>query len=267
MMVSVANRVDQAFARSRAQGRVAVAPYVMVGYPERGSTLELVPALEEAGAALVELGMPFSDPLADGATIQRASARALAQGVTVGLCLESVAALRARGVGLPLLLMGYMNPVLQYGPARFCAEAAQAGADGLIVPDLPPEEGAELARSCAERGLHLVYLAAPTSSEERLATIGARSAGFVYCVSIAGVTGARARLPEQLPSFLARVRSHTSLPLAVGFGISSRAHVEALQGQAEAAIVASALLDVIEQTPAGQQVQQAARFIAGLVRG
>ncbi|MBI3953762.1 MAG: tryptophan synthase subunit alpha [Chloroflexi bacterium] len=267
MTVGFANRVDRTLAWFRGQGLVAVAPYLTVGYPERGSTLELVPALQEAGAALVELGVPFSDPLADGTTIQRASARALGQGVTLAACLESVAALRARGVTLPLLLMSYVNPILQYGPARFGAEAAAAGADGVIVPDLPPEEADELAAPCATRGLHVVFLAAPTSSDERLAVIAARSTGFIYCVSLLGVTGARARLPERLPEFLGRVRRRTSLPLAVGFGISTRAQVEALRGQAEAAIVGSALLEAIEAAPAAERMRRAAAFIAGLARG
>jgi tryptophan synthase alpha chain len=263
--VGYANRIDEAFALYK--GAVAVAPFLTVGYPKRDSALELVPALESAGAALLELGVPFSDPLADGATIQRASAQALAQGVTLSFCLETVAKLRSRGVVLPLLLMSYVNPILQHDAARFCKEAAEVGVDGVIVPDLPPEESDELARPCAARGLHLVFLAAPTSSEERLAAIAARASGFVYCVSLLGVTGARAQLPASLPEFLARVRRHTPLPRAVGFGISTHGQIEALRGHAEAAIVGSALLEAIEAATPAERARRASEFVGRLVKG
>src|SRR5262249_913948 len=202
-----------------------------------------------AGADLFELGVPFSDPLADGATVQRASERALANGVRLPFCLETVAALRARGVLAPLVLMGYFNPFLQYGVQRLARDAAAAGADGFIIPDLPPEEAEECRTALRAAGLDLIFLVAPTTPEERIAEIGRIASGFIYCVSLTGVTGARRELWEGLPAFLDRVRRQTNLPLVVGFGISSAAHVRQVGQHADGAIVASALINTIERLP------------------
>ncbi|HEY1015490.1 MAG TPA: tryptophan synthase subunit alpha, partial [Herpetosiphonaceae bacterium] len=171
------NRIDEAFQRAGAEGRCALMPYLTIGYPERDSVLELAPALFAGGADMLELGMPFSDPLADGATIQRTTEVALRNGVTVADCLESVRRLRAAGISQPLLLMGYFNPLFQYGVGRFVAEAAAAGADGFIIPDLPPEEAGEFHAAARAAGLHLVFLLAPTSTEARIAQVAALSSG------------------------------------------------------------------------------------------
>lgn len=259
------SRLARCFADARAEGRPALICYLPVDFPERDATLDLVPALVRGGAAAIELGVPFSDPLADGTTIQRASQRALENGATLARCLETAARLRRR-VDVPLLLMGYYNPFLRYGLARLAADAAQAGVDGLIVPDLPPEEADELCDVAQPRYLAVVFLVAPTSTEERIAAVAARAQGFVYCVSLTGVTGAREALPTDLAAFLARVRRQTTLPLAVGFGIARPEHVRSVGALADGVIVGSALLDCIERLPADERVAGAEQFV-GWLRG
>jgi tryptophan synthase alpha chain len=241
------SRIAETFARLRAAQRAALMPYLMIGFPERASTLELVPALEAAGADMFELGMPFSDPLADGATIQRAAQVALSNGVTLPFCLETVAALRERGVRAPLLLMGYYNPLLRYGLERACADLAAAGGDGWIVPDVPPEEAHDLRRAAEASGLDVIMFVAPTTPDERITQIVQLASGFLYCVSITGVTGRRQALWSGLGDFLGRVRQQTDLPLVVGFGISSAEQVAQVGRLADGAIVGSALLNHIEQ--------------------
>lgn len=258
------SRIAQTFTHLRATGRVALMPYLTVGFPERDSTLALVPALEAAGADLFELGVPFSDPLADGATIQRASERALANGVTLAFCLETVAALRTRGVQAPLLLMGYYNPLLRYGLKQACADLAAAGGDGWIVPDVPPEEISDLRQAAAHHGLDVIMFATPTTPDERLAEIARLASGFVYCVSLTGVTGARQNLADGLAGFLHRVRRATSLPLVVGFGISTAAHVQQVAAIADGAIVGSALINHIAHLPPEQLIEGAVAFVRGL---
>jgi tryptophan synthase alpha chain len=228
---------------------VALIPYFAVGFPDLEATEQLVRAAEEGGAAAVELGIPFSDPMADGVSIQRATFRALQNGVTPGSVLETARKLREAGVVIPLVVMTYCNPILAYGQEAFVKDAVATGIDGIIPVDVPPDEAEELAAQCRETGLDFVPLLAPTSTDERIA-LGVREAsGFVYCISVAGVTGVRADLPVSLGAFLERVRRQTSLPLGVGFGISTREHVEALAGKAEAAVVGSAFVEVIERSP------------------
>lgn len=258
------SRITDTFTRLHAAGRTALMPYLMTGYPERDSVLELAPALEEAGADLFELGVPFSDPLADGATIQRASERALANGIRLEQCIATIASLRKRGVRVPIVPMGYYNPFLQYGLERLARDMAAAGADGLIIPDLPPEEARECHAACRAHGLDLIFFVAPTTPDERIARIAALASGFIYCVSLTGVTGARRELWSGLPAFLDRVRRHTDLPLVVGFGISTADHVREVSRYASGAIVASALINVIEQSPPGDYVARAAGFVRSL---
>lgn len=259
------SRIGETMARLRAEGRLGLIAYLTVGYPDVESTLQLVPALAAGGADMVELGVPFSDPLADGATIQRASHHALGQGVTVAACLDVVRRLRKRGLTIPLLLMGYYNPILAYGVEALPRDAAGTGADGLIVVDLPPEEALPVQTACAGRGLDLVYLLAPTSSDERIALVAGQASGFVYCVSLTGVTGARRDLSGGLGEFLARVRRHTSLPLAVGFGISRAEHVQAVAGLgADAAVIGSAIIDLIDRTPPGERPEELREYLAAL---
>lgn len=258
------SRIAEAFARLRSAHRTALMPYLTIGFPQRDSTLELVPALEAAGADMFELGVPFSDPLADGATIQRAAQRALENGVTLSFCLETVAALRSRGVRAPLLLMGYYNPLLRYGVARACADLAAAGGDGWIVPDVPPEEATTLHTAASAHGLDLIMFVTPTTPDERITEIARLARGFIYCIALTGITGARKELEAGLNDFLRRVRRHTDLPLVVGFGISNATHVAQVSAIADGAIVGSALINYIEQLPPDQLVTGAATFVREL---
>jgi len=255
-------RISQAFALARAAGRAALMPYYTLGYPERGLAPALVTAIAQAGADLIELGVPFSDPLADGPTIQRSTQVALEQGITLPRCLEIVRGLRRQGITTPFLMMGYINPILSYGVARFVRDAAAAGADGFIVPDLPPQEAGELETACRAASLALVYLVPPTASPRRIAEIAARSSGFVYLVSLTGVTGARQALPPDLAEFIQHVRGLTQLPLAVGFGISNPEQVRAVAQLADGVIVGSALMDVIGK--ADDPVRAAGDFVGAL---
>lgn len=259
------SRIAATFARLREAGQLALMPYLTVGFPERDSALELVPAMEAAGASLFELGVPFSDPLADGATVQRATQRALENGVTFAYCLETVAELRRRGVAAPLLLMGYYNPLLRYGVERACRELAAAGGDGWIVPDMPPEEAGELQAAASAHGLDLILFVAPTTPEARIAEVVARASGFIYVVSLTGVTGARQDLSAGLADVLARVRRHTELPLVVGFGISTAAHVAEVAKIADGAIVGSATVAYVEQLPRERLAEGGAAFVRGLL--
>jgi tryptophan synthase alpha chain len=226
---------------------------------DRG-TVELAEAAVRGGATTIEFGIPFSDPLADGPTVQRAGQRALANGITVGAALDQVRELRAR-VAVPIVPMTYAGPVLAYGERRFCADAAAAGADGLIVPDLPHDEAGELLDGCREQGLDLVPLLAPTSTDARIAPACASAGGFIYVVSVAGITGARDSLSDRVGPLIARVRRHTSLPLLVGFGISSPAAARAaLEAGADGVVIGSKAIEVAEQGGA----EALERFVAGV---
>lgn len=215
----------------------------MAGDPNLETTAVAVRELAAAGADLVELGVPFSDPVADGPVIQLAGQRALKSGTTLEGILQLVSRLRQQGFETPLLLMSYFNPIYNRGLAEAARQFAAAGVDGLIIPDLPPEEGGELESELKKHGIDLIYLLAPTSSDDRIKEVASRASGFIYCVSLAGVTGARGELPEELPLFLSRVRKASSLPLAVGFGISTSKQVEEVGRVADAVIIGSALID------------------------
>lgn len=234
--------VEAIFAAAGAGGRAVFMPYLVIGHPDVETSLALVEALAAVGVEMFELGVPFSDPLADGPVIQRATQHALAQGVTVAGCLAAVRELRRRGVRAGFNLMGYLNPLLAYGLERFCADAAAAGVDGLIVPDLPPEENGELAAACRHHGLALIRFLAPTSTPARVQTVVKQAEGFLYLVSLTGVTGARAALPTDLAAFVARVRAATPVPLAVGFGISTPEQARSVAAIADGVIVGAAIV-------------------------
>ena len=255
------NRIDSAFARGRAEERMLLMPYMTVGFPDLEASEAIIRAMVDGGAAGIEVGIPFSDPLADGPTIQRASYEALQQGTTPKDALDLVRRLRESGVDVPLILMGYLNTFLACGEELFFSDAAAAGADGLIIVDLPPEESDATRALCQKAGLHLIFLAAPTSDEARIDEIVSRASGFIYCVGVVGVTGARAQLSQELPDFLRRLRAKTDLPLAVGFGISKREHVVALQGLADAAIVGAAMIETVESAPREEQAQKVQRYV------
>ncbi len=224
---------------------VALIPYITVGYPNIEATMEVVPLLARCGCDIVELGIPFSDPLADGATIQKASFYALENGVTPELCLD-VAKQLSQLVEIPLVFMTYFNPVFSYGLEEFCSACASSGVSGLIIPDLPPEEGLELEAITRRQGLDLIYLLAPTSTDERIRLVAERSRGFIYLVSVTGVTGVRERLPADLEAFVARVRQVASQPLCVGFGISTPEQARRVARIADGVIVGSRIIQLME---------------------
>ncbi len=251
-------KISEAFGK----GRGALMPYFTIGYPDYETSLDIVEACVEAGADLMELGMPFSDPLADGPTIQHSTQIALENGITVKHCLGAVADLRSRGVTIPLILMGYINPVLAYGLEKFVTEASQVGVSGLIVPDLPPDEGGGLRSLCKQHGLDLVFLLSPNSSDDRIRFVTEQSSGFVYLISVLGITGERKALPVELAEFVARVRAQTEKPLAVGFGISTPEQVAAVGEIADGVIVGSALIKAVGQMD--DPVGAARKFVISL---
>jgi tryptophan synthase alpha chain len=226
------------------KGGLGLIPYLMAGHPDRGRSIAAARSLAALPIAALELGIPFSDPLADGPVIQRAGQAALDAGMTVAGCLEIAAAVSGRA---PVVFMSYVNPILSYGPARFAADAKAAGVAGVILTDLPPEESESVATALQEHGLATIFLVAPTSSEERIKLICGASSGFVYCVMLTGTTGVRAELPEGIAELLGRVHSHTNLPVAAGFGIATPAHVAALRGVADAAAVGSAVVREVDE--------------------
>jgi tryptophan synthase alpha chain len=235
------SRIQKAFSRPSWKALIA---YVTVGYPSIEATLNVVPLLAASGCDLVELGIPFSDPLADGVTIQKASFQALQNGVTPAVCLD-VARQLAEKVEVPLVFMTYYNPILCYGHDRFCRDCAKAGVDGLIIPDLPPDESQELEDLTHKNGLDLIYILAPTSTDERIRLAAGRSRGFVYLTTVAGVTGVRDELPPGLGEFAARVRSATKLPLCLGFGISNARQAGQVARIADGVIVGSRIVNLM----------------------
>jgi len=240
------SRIKETFAALKRRGEKGLITYLMGGDPDLERTRELILAMAEAGADMVEVGIPFSDPLADGPVIQAASNRALAGGVTVNGILQMVGEVRQK-VALPLVLMTYYNPVLQYGLEAFCRRAAESGADGLIVPDLPYEES-ELLRFYADRhGLDLIPLVAPTSTPVRVAAICARARGFIYCVSVTGVTGMREKIETDLEALSSLVRRYTDLPVAIGFGVSGPEGVARVAPFCDAVVVGSAIVRLIAE--------------------
>lgn len=227
-------------------GYKALIAYITVGYPSLETTYEAASVLADNGCDIIELGIPFSDPLADGATIQKASYQALQQGITPQICLEAASQLRQR-VAVPLVFMSYYNPILSFGLEAFCRASAKAGIDGIIIPDLPPEEGIELQTSTSKHKLDLIYLLAPTSTEERISLVAERCRGFIYLVSLTGVTGARQALPPGLEDFVGRVRQKAQQPLCVGFGVSNPEQAQRVARIADGVIVGSRLIQLMEQ--------------------
>jgi tryptophan synthase alpha chain len=234
--------IQIAFEKSQDENRAALMPYFSLGYPNPEASLDIVQAMADSGADLIELGVPFSDPLADGPTIQRSTQIALEQGMTVKRCLEMVGKLRERGVNVPLILMGYYNPIFAFGVERFASEASKAGADGFIIPDLPLDEAAEVEAACQAQDLALIAMLAPTSTEARIKAACDHARGFLYLVSLTGVTGVRDSLPPDLTAFVERVRKYAHTPLAVGFGISTPEQAAAVGQIADGVIVGSAVI-------------------------
>ncbi|MFW6184520.1 MAG: tryptophan synthase subunit alpha [Chloroflexota bacterium] len=254
-------RISAAFSGVGADRAAALMPYYTLGYPDRETSLAVVEAIAPY-SDLLELGVPFSDPLADGPTIQHSTQASLAAGTTTAGCLEMVRELRDRGITTPFLLMGYYNPILAYGVEQYVKDAAAAGADGFIVPDLPPEEAGDLDQAASEAGLALIHFLAPTTSPTRMKTVARRGRGFIYLVSVTGVTGARTHISESLASFVARVRQQTDTPLAVGFGISTPEQAAQVGAIADGVIVGSALINAVDG--AEDKAAEAVRFVQAL---
>lgn len=260
------SRIEEKFAELERSGETALIPFVTAGDPNLGTTLAILRALEKAGADCIELGIPFSDPTADGPTIQRSSERALKNGLSLPRIFRLVKKFR-RTSKVPVVLFGYFNPLFRYGLKRFCRAAARAGADGVLCVDLPPEESAELKHWTDAEGLDLIFLLSPTSGPDRLQLVASRGRGFIYYVSVTGVTGARQALDRQLRARVTQVRRATSLPVGVGFGISTPAQAAWIAGFADAAVVGSALVARIEEAQGNiEKVRRAGAFVAKLKR-
>ncbi|MDA0815062.1 MAG: tryptophan synthase subunit alpha [Chloroflexi bacterium] len=255
------DRLTSLFAQLREEGGTAVIPFIPAGWPEIDATVEIVEAAVAGGAAAVEIGWPFSDPMGDGPTNQRAYEEAIRNGATGGTVLAAARELRARGVRVPIIVMGYFNPLLSYGISRFVQDAAEAGVDGLIVVDLPPQEAGELEWPARAAGLHMIYLLAPTSTEDRIRLVAEHGSGFIYCVGVVGITGARTVLSDELPEYIARVRRLTDLPLAVGFGVSSREHVRTVGQHADAAVVGSAFVQLVGDAPREERASRVRAYL------
>jgi tryptophan synthase alpha chain len=260
------SRIEKKFAELAERGEAALIPFVTAGDPDLDTTLDILRALDKAGADCIELGIPFSDPTADGPTIQRSSQRALKSGVSLRAIFRTVSEFR-RNSEIPLILFGYYNPIFRYGLQEFCRQAARAGADGILCVDLPPEESAELRSRSEAIGLDLIFLLSPTSDVERIRRVGKSGRGFIYYVSVTGVTGARRAFDDRLKSQVARVRRMTALPVAVGFGVSTPKQAAWIAGFADGVVVGSALVETIEKAQgSAAKARRAGDFVASLKR-
>lgn len=257
-------RIDETFSRLRRNGRKAFVAYVMAGDPDFDTSSAVLRGLPAAGVDVIELGIPFTDPMADGPTIQRAGQRALEAGQTLARTLEMVSAFRAGDGTTPIVLMGYYNPIHSKGVARFLEEAKEAGVDGLIVVDLPPEEDDELCIPAQARGLNFIRLATPTTDDRRLPKVLQNTSGFVYYVSITGITGAAEAQAAEVGPEVARIKSHTNLPLVVGFGIRTPEAARAVADVADGVVVGSA---IVERIGRGDTPEDVLAFVAGLAEG
>lgn len=259
------SRIEERFGELRIEKRAAVIPYLTAGFPSLDTSERIFRALAEAGSDIIEVGIPFSDPLADGPTIQRSSQMALSQGVTTGDALGMIGRLRET-LDSPLVVMTYYNLFYAYGLKRFVADAEKVGVDGVIVPDLPPEEAGDWLKAASGK-LDTIFLLAPTSTNDRIEKVALASKGFIYCVSLTGITGVRDELSLVLPDFIRRVRSKTDKPLAVGFGISTSEQAKEVAGIADGVIIGSALIDVINREKTQkEQVDKAKGFIEDIRR-
>jgi tryptophan synthase alpha chain len=266
-------RIDNRFAEIRREGRAALVTFLMAGDPDAKTCAALVDALPKAGADIIELGMPFTEPMADGPAIQAAGLRALAAGQNMKKTLALVRTFRRRDDATPVVLMGYFNPIYAYGVARFLADAKAAGVDGLIVVDLPPEEDDELCLPALKAGLNFIRLATPTTDDRRLPAVLANTSGFVYYVSIAGITGSAAPDVRKVAAAVARLKRHTRLPIAVGFGVRTASDARAIAAGADGVVVGSALVNALAASldrkgrATGRTVKAVTALVAKLARG
>src|SRR6266699_1481489 len=266
-------RIDRRFAQLKTEGRAALVTFLTAGDPDPETSLALLRAIPAAGADVVELGMPFTDPMADGPAIQLSSQRALKAGQTLKKTLEMVRAFRRADDATPLVLMGYYNPIYVYGVDRFLRDAKSAGVDGLIVVDLPPEEDEELCLPALKAGVNFIRLATPTTDDKRLPAVLANTSGFVYYVSITGITGTATPDPGKVAAAVARIKRHTRLPVAVGFGVKTAAHARAIAEGADGVVVGSALVEALKQSldpdnkATGKTVTAVTDLVAALAEG
>jgi tryptophan synthase alpha chain len=261
-------RIDRRFAALRKEGRAALVTFTMAGDPDYATSIAILKALPKAGADVIELGMPFTDPMADGPAVQAAGLRALRAGQTMKKTLAAVRDFRTSDDATPIVLMGYYNPIYIYGVDRFLADAKTAGVDGLIAVDLPPEEDAELCLPAMKAGLNFIRLATPTTDEKRLPTVLTNTSGFVYYVSITGITGAAAPDTGKVAAAVARIKRHTKLPVCVGFGVRTAAHARAIAETADGVVVGSALVDAVRHSlgPDGKPISSTIAAVTDLVR-
>lgn len=260
-------RLQRRFAEARAQGRAALVTFVMGGDPDLATSREILAALPRAGADVIEIGMPFTDPMADGPAIQAAGLRALKAGTTLRDVLSLVRAFRETDADTPVVLMGYYNPIYHFGVEPFLRAATEAGVDGLIVVDLPAEEDAELCLPALEAGLAFIRLATPTTNEARLVRILNNASGFLYYVSITGITGASSADPARIGEAVSRLRRHTDLPIAVGFGVKTPADARAMAAHADGVVVGTAIVDRVGRAAPSMAARAVADFVADLARG
>jgi|UniRef100_UPI0040473474 tryptophan synthase alpha chain len=255
------SKIAALFSELKVSGKKGLIPFITAGDPDPSMTVELMHALVRGGSNVIELGVPFSDPMADGPVIQRSSERALAKGVTLRDCLEMVKAFRKTDQNTPVVLMGYANPVEQMGADRFATEAKAAGVDGVLVVDYPPEECVDFAARMRVAGIDPIFLLAPTSSEERIREAAKVASGYIYYVSMRGVTGAAHLNTQDVASIIPNIRQETAIPIAVGFGINDAASAKAVSTMADAVVIGSRIIRVLEEAPAGQAVQSLEHFI------
>ncbi len=259
------NRIDSKILSTKSDNRPALVPYLTVGYPRIEESADIALKVLGSGADMLELGVPFSDPIADGPTIQKTSFKALENGVSLSVCMDVLTTIRKSDDSSPIIFMGYFNPFFQYGLESFLSDASERGLDGLIIPDLPMEESETISRWCMENGIHHIPLLAPTSTEERIKLSCEHAGGFIYCVSLTGVTGARDGISTDVEGLVSKIRSHTNLPVLVGFGVSQKRDVEKISKFAEGAVVGSAFLDHISGAEQGDVIESASEFIKNII--
>ena len=258
------NRIDLKLLEVKSENRPALVPYLTVGYPSIKLSAEIALKTLVSGADMLELGIPFSDPIADGPTIQKTGFKALENGVSLPVCMDVLTKVREENNDSPIIFMGYFNPFLQYGLERFMGDASDRGLDGLIIPDLPMEESVVISEQCRKNGIHQIPLLAPTSTKERIKSSCEQAGGFIYCVSLTGVTGARDGLSKGVENLVERIRVHTNLPVLVGFGVSQKKDVEMISKFADGAVVGSAFLDHIANSSEGSEISSAGEFIESI---
>ena len=258
------NRIDLKLLEVKSENRPALVPYLTVGYPSIKLSVEIALKTLGSGADMLELGIPFSDPIADGPTIQKTGFKALENGVSLPVCMDVLTKVREENNDSPIIFMGYFNPFLQYGLERFMGDASDRGLDGLIIPDLPMEESVVISEQCRKNGIHHIPLLAPTSTKERIKSSCEQAGGFIYCVSLTGVTGARDGLSKGVENLVERIRVHTNLPVLVGFGVSQKKDVEMISKFADGAVVGSAFLDHIANSSEGSEISSAGEFIESI---